>query len=325
MDDQYKDTIIEASPAKRNQSKRPDRGRIAKYVASKNGLSQNRTIEIIEKLLPDAVVCFKINKQGKESFYVSKLRSECTTQDESAVESDDEFHDLLETPSTPIGVEVHDGPSYDHQDLSDESRIHGKPMESNLQSHSDSTKSIGGAKFRTQYATKNKDSVSLANIIGKMAKSISELNAVLNCERNKTEDLLTENFSLKFKNQELQTLVENLLNSQKSEKKSEIASSCKTLEIHSELITEADRHHKETTSENDAVNELSKNEQPTENKHKRPSKAKRKSLQRQKKPDNNNNLRDSKDLQLALNQNSNKISNNNKTQHPLIKTTEENN
>ena len=199
------------------------------------------------------------------------------------MESDDEFHDLLETPSTPIGVEVHDGPSYDHQDLSDESRIHGKPMESNLQSHSDSTKSIGGAKFRTQYATKNKDSVSLANIIGKMAKSISELNAVLNCERNKTEDLLTENFSLKFKNQELQTLVENLLNSQKSEKKSEIASSCKTLEIHSELITEADRHHKETTSENDAVNELSKNEQPTENKHKRPSKAKRKSLQRQKK------------------------------------------
>ena len=81
-------------------------------------------------------------------------------------------------------------------------------MESNLQSHSDLSNSIGGAKFQTQCAMKNKESVSLANIIRKMAKSINELNAILNCERNKTESLLTDNFSLKFRNQELQTIVE---------------------------------------------------------------------------------------------------------------------
>ena len=110
MDDQYKDAIIEAIPAIRNQSKRPDRELIAKHVASKHGLNPSRTTETIEKLLKDAVVYFKVNKHGKESFYVSKLSAECTTQDESAVESDDEFHELFEIPSTPCGREARDEP-----------------------------------------------------------------------------------------------------------------------------------------------------------------------------------------------------------------------
>ena len=104
----------------------------------------------------------------------------------------------------------------------------------------------------------------------------------MNSERNKAEHFLTENFSLKLKNQELQTLVETLLNSQKGHNKSQADVSCKTLEIRSELITEADRHNKESNSEADMVPELSNNGQSNENKHKRPSKAKRKSLQRQK-------------------------------------------
>ena len=124
--------------------------------------------------------------------------------------------------------------------------------------------------------------MSLANIIGNMAKTISKLNSMLNCERSKTENLLAENFSLKLKNQELQTLMETLLNFQKSHNKSPVDASSKTLEIRSELITEADRHHKGSNSEDDTVIELSNNPQSNENKQKRPSKAKRKSLQRQK-------------------------------------------
>ena len=282
MDDQYKDAIIEAIPAIRNQSKRPGRELIAKHVASKHGLNPSRTTETIEKLLKDAVVYFKVNKHGKESFYVSKLSAECTTQDESAVESDDEFHELFEIPSTPCRGEAHDGPFYDHRDLSDGPCIFGNHTESNLQSHPDPSNGNGGVKFRTQNSRKNEDSVSLANIIGNMAKTISDLNSMLNCERNKAENLLTENFSLKLKNQELQTLVETLLNSQKSHNKLQVDASSKTLEIRSELITEADRHHKGSNSEDDTVIEISNNGQSNENKQKRPSKAKRKSLQRQK-------------------------------------------
>ena len=225
---------------------------------------------------------FKVNKHGNESFYVSKLSAECTTQDESTVESDDEFHQLFEIPSTPCQGEAHDGPFYDHRDLSDGPCIFGNHTESNLQSHPDSSNGNGGVKFRAQNSRKNEDSVSLANIIGNMARTISELNTLLNCERNKAENLLTENFSLKLKNQELQTLVETLLNSQRSRNKSQVDASSKTLEIRSELLTEADRHHKGSNSEDDTVIELSNNEQSNENKQKRPSKAKRKSLQRQK-------------------------------------------
>ena len=151
-----------------------------------------------------------------------------------------------------------------------------------MQSHPDSANGNGGVKAPTQNLGKREDSVSLANIIGNMAKSISELNSMLNCERNKAENLLTENFSLKLKNKELRTLVETLLNSQKGHNKSQAEASCKTLEIRSELITEAIRHNKESNSETDTVIELSDNEQPNENKHKRPSRAKRNSLQRQK-------------------------------------------
>ena len=282
MDDQYKDAIIEAIPAIRNQSKRPDRELIAKHVASKHGLNPSRTIETIDKLLKDAVVSFKVNKYCNESFYVSKLSAECTTQDESTVESDDEFHQLFEIPSTPCQGEAHDGPLYDHGDLSDGPCIFGNHTESNLQSHPDSSNGSGGVKFRAQNSGKNEDSVSLANIIRNMARTISELNTMLNCERNNAENLLTENFSLKLKNQELQTLVETLLNSQRSRNKSQVDVSSKTLEIRSELITEADRHHKGSNSEDDTVIELSNNEQSNENKQKRPSKAKRKSLQRHK-------------------------------------------
>eukprot|EP00112_Aurelia_sp_Birch-Aquarium-sp1_P010634 Seg2264.2 transcript_id=Seg2264.2/GoldUCD/mRNA.D3Y31 product="hypothetical protein" protein_id=Seg2264.2/GoldUCD/D3Y31 len=217
MDDQYKDAIIEAIPAIKNQSKRPDRELIAKHVASKYGLNPSRAIEIIEKLLTDAV--------------------------------------------TPCGMAAHDRPFYDDRDLSDGSRIFGNPIDSNLLTQPDASNSNGGVKFRTQNAGKNEDSMSLVTIIGNMANSISELNSMLNCERNKTEHLLTENFSLKLKNQELQTLVESLLNSQKSHNKSEVAASRKTLEIRSELITKADRHHKESNNETDSVIELSKNEQ----------------------------------------------------------------
>ena len=95
MEDQYKDAIIEAIPAIRIQRKRPYGELIAKYVASKYGLDQNRAMVVIENLLTEAVVYVKVNRQGKESFYVSKGSAKCATQDESVVV----FNDKRKSPS----------------------------------------------------------------------------------------------------------------------------------------------------------------------------------------------------------------------------------
>ena len=100
-----------------------------------------------------------------------------------------------------------------------------------------------------------------------MADSIKELNAILKTERNKTENLQNENISLKSRNHELQILTENLLHSQKFHSKLDIASLCKTFEIRSEMITEADRHHKDTESQISTTIELSNNEKSKEEQH----------------------------------------------------------
>ena len=133
----------------------------------------------------------------------------------------------------------------------------------------------------TQNSAETGNIVSLVNIIGNMADSIKELNAMLNSERNKTENLLNENTSLKSRNHQLQILTENLLQSQNIHTKSEIASSCKAFEIRSEMITEADRHHKDTNSKISTTIKLSNSEQSKGEQHKRPNNVKRKSLSMQ--------------------------------------------
>ena len=59
----------------------------------------------------------------------------------------------------------------------------------------------------------------------------------------KTERLLTENFALKTKSQERQSLVDGLLNAQGNPNPMEIRSLQKTLEMRSDIIAQADRHH----------------------------------------------------------------------------------
>ena len=94
-----------------------------------------------------------------------------------------------------------------------------------------------------------------------MPDSIKELNAILTSERNKTENLLNENISLKSRSYELQILTENLLHSQNFHNKLEFTSSCKAFESRFELITEADLHHKDIESQISTTIQLSNNEQ----------------------------------------------------------------
>ena len=85
--DQTAKCIIEAIPILRSQrNKRPDRTSIAKFVASKHGLSESVVIETVATLLTGAVIYNKPNKRGDESLYISKGSAEAL----SIIETDDE-------------------------------------------------------------------------------------------------------------------------------------------------------------------------------------------------------------------------------------------
>ena len=73
-------------PILRGQRKRPDRINIAKFVASKHGLSESVVNETVATLLPDAVIYNEPNKRGDGSLYVSKGSAEAP----SMIETDDE-------------------------------------------------------------------------------------------------------------------------------------------------------------------------------------------------------------------------------------------
>ena len=84
-------------------------------------------------------------------------------------------------------------------------------------SGNDTGEEIGGTKLRKQKSASVEEfagfSGNFLENLGKMAHSINHLNRMLCSERNKADSLLNEIFSLKTKNQELQNLVDNLLNS----------------------------------------------------------------------------------------------------------------
>ena len=83
-------SIIEAIAILRRQRKRPDRLSIAKLVASKHGLSESMVIGTVANLLSEAVIYHKPNKQGDESFYISKMNAEALSIIETDEEEDEE-------------------------------------------------------------------------------------------------------------------------------------------------------------------------------------------------------------------------------------------
>ena len=92
---------------------------------------------VIENLLTEAVVYVKVNKQGKESFYVSKGSAKCATQDVSVVVFNDNSHESFETHSTPSGVETQTSHLHYDQNCSKESRSFRALFPSDIHSHPD--------------------------------------------------------------------------------------------------------------------------------------------------------------------------------------------
>ena len=85
-------------------------------------------------------------------------------------------------------------------------------------------------------------SINVANAIVKLADTISELHQMLRIERARSDSLMADNFALKNKNQELEILIENILGSQKQDKKTPSTLTQKTLEICSNLIKGAEQY-----------------------------------------------------------------------------------
>ena len=81
--------------------------------------------------------------------------------------------------------------------------------------------------------------INMASAVVKVADSISELHQMLRIERVRSDSWMTDNFSLKNKNHELEILIENIPGSQKQESKT---TSTLTLEIRSNLIKEAEQN-----------------------------------------------------------------------------------
>ena len=100
------------------------------------------------------------------------------------------------------------------------------------------------------------ESTNLISSVNEMVDSMNLLNGLLQEERSKSFELLVENLSLKLQNRALEIAIERIVsenngiqsedlnNSEVNNREQTVAE--KTIEIRSELITEAECHHKET-------------------------------------------------------------------------------
>ena len=98
--------------------------------------------------------------------------------------------------------------------------------------------------------------LSLAHTITKLADSISKLNQLLEKEREKSERLLCENFTLKTKNLELQSSIESNTNP----KGNEHTVAKKAIEIGTSLISDAEKFHRKNDNILQAAAEPCNNE-----------------------------------------------------------------
>ena len=122
--------------------------------------------------------------------------------------------------------------------------------------HDPSTLCLNNFHFNSQYLGKsdtakataegNQESVpTMANSFSELVDTISKLHQMLSIERGKSESLMLENFSLKVRNQELETQIEKILESQAKENKIPQTARQKALEIYSNLTNKAEQSRQE--------------------------------------------------------------------------------
>ena len=106
----------------------------------------------------------------------------------------------------------------------------------------------------------------MANSMAKLVDTISGLHQTLSTERAKSESLMSENLSLKLRNQELETLMQSILGSQAKQKKVPQTLTRRALEIRSNLISKAEQSKPENNAPTQGLSnrkEASAQVQPT--------------------------------------------------------------
>ena len=222
-------TLIEqAIGTLRKQKKRPDRFSVAKLVAWKHGLSESMVIDSVEGLMNEAAIYSRPNKHGEESLFVSKAYAEASSTDDT-----EEGNEMENTQPTLIELSTN------------EDQIHIS---------TETPKGIGGAAMRTPIVvttpTENQflprpGNKSLADTISKLADSVINLNQLLLKEREKSENLLLENFKLRTKNLELLSSVVNNTQASTNPQGDDYKNATKALEIRTNLITHVESFSKE--------------------------------------------------------------------------------
>ncbi len=211
------------------QKKRPDRFSVAKLVAWKHGLSESMVIDSVEGLMNEAAIYSRPSKHGEESLLVSKAYAEASSTDET-----EEGNEIENTQPTLIELSTNEDQIY----------ISTK-----------TPKGIGGASMRTpivnttpmgnQSLPRPGNTKSLADTISKLADSVINLNQLLLKGREKSKNLLLENFKLRTKNLELlSSMVENTQASTNPQGH-DYKNATKAMEIRTNLITDAESFSKE--------------------------------------------------------------------------------
>ena len=141
--------------------------------------------------------------------------------------------------------------------------------------HDPSTLCLNNFHFNSQYlgksdtakatAERNQESaLTMANSFSNLVDTISILDQMLSIERGKSESLMIENFSLKVRNQELETQIEKILESQAKENKIPQTARQKALEIYSNLTNKAEQSRQEKGDKKNETPDNPESKAPTQ-------------------------------------------------------------
>lgn len=215
------------------QKRRPDKESISNFLLTRRGLAMAETLNTIDIMIAAGKIHNQKTSNGEDSFFISEG---ATAKDDAGKRCQSQFQN---TQFGGVGDIIEDPI---HSILDDDMTKHGMaPPTAGAESHP-----LG----------RYPDSINLVNAVTKMVDSINLLNHLLREERSKSDDLLAENLSLKLQNREMETTIERILSenngiqseglNKREVNNREQTAAEKTIEIRSELITEAERHHKET-------------------------------------------------------------------------------
>ena len=260
------------------RKKRPGKANIIKYACSEYGLSEGDAAETLNLLESKKAVRVEITKSGNDSYFICEefqTENSCKPKNQDAAScletsGDDDDYSNGEVDDSDDYSDLDDG------DRSDSSGDNGGDNDNNKKcdkrkdedgdvsdivnnsnkksdgGYDPSTPCLNNFHFNTAILEKsdvakatnerNPESVlTMANSMAKLVDTISGLHQTLSTERAKSESLMSENFSLKLRNQELETLMENILGSQAKQNKVPQTPTQRALEIRSNLISKAEQ------------------------------------------------------------------------------------